>query len=162
MNKAVYAGRFDPITKGHMDIIRRSAELFDEVIVLILPSFGYTPFFETETRKELIRKSVAEFSNVRVDDSDGLVVDYARRVHASILIRGIHAVINFEHELQQASTNMALDDTIETVFILSRPSHAYISSSAIIEIAKSGGKIDRFVPEVIRDELNHLLTADKG
>lgn len=158
MNRAVYAGRFDPITQGHYDIIQRSSELFDEVIILVSPSYGYTPFFSESDRVGLVEKVAQEFDNVRVDIYNGLVVDYARQSEANLLIRGIHAVINFEHEMQQASTNMALNKEIETVFILSRPTHAYISSSVIVELGKNKGDFSRFVPKCIVEDLNRLFT----
>lgn len=146
MRRAVYAGDFDPITKGHYNIIERSCEMFDEVYVVILTSRKVSEFSLTE-RLTMLEKTLAHLPKVKIASAHGLVVDFAKKVNASVLIRGIRAVMDFEYELQQATTNQLLNPDVETVFLLSRPRYSFMTSSAVNEIALHGGLIDSFVPK---------------
>lgn len=159
MKTAVYAGRFDPITKGQYDIITRSSRLFDHLVVVLYPSFQETGTFPIELRLRMLEKVIAAFPNVSVQLGEGLIVDVAKKLDAHVLIRGIRAVMNYEHELQQASTNMAIDSSIETVFLLARPEYSFITSSAVNEIAYNHGNIARFVPECIISDIETFFSG---
>lgn len=150
--KACYPGTFDPITNGHLDIIERSAHVFDEVDVLIMTNPRKINIFSEAERKEMIEKSLAPLSgckNVHVRIGEGLTVDFARKIGASAIVRGIRAVSDYEYELQQATANQMLDDTIETLFFIARPVYSFLSSSVVREIAANGGSIESMVPSAI-------------
>jgi pantetheine-phosphate adenylyltransferase len=146
MKRAVYAGSFDPITLGHLDVIRRGAGLFDEVVVAI----GHNPRKERtlplETRLQVLREVCAPYSNVRVDQFEGLLVHYCQRTGASAILRGLRAVTDFEFEFQTGLANMDMAPEIETVFLLTEPRHIFVSSSLIKEIASNGGQASRYLP----------------
>jgi len=143
---AIYPGSFDPITLGHLDIIRRAAQLFDQVIVTVLRNPNKVPLFPVETRLEQIRRSVTDLDNVEVDSFDGLAVTYAHTRQAKVLIRGLRVLSDFERELQMAHTNATLSQQIETVFLATSTEYGFLSSSLVKEIAKFGGPIDHLVP----------------
>ncbi|MGB4985463.1 MAG: pantetheine-phosphate adenylyltransferase [Erysipelotrichaceae bacterium] len=149
--KVIFPGSFDPITKGHMDIIERASKVFGEVIVLIMdnPSKEYT--FSKEMRLAMIETCIQNLPNVTSDSSTGLTIDYAKKHHIQGLIRGIREVMDYEYEMQQATINMLLDPQIETFFLLSRPEYSFLSSSATKIVAKNKGDITRFVPKCISD-----------
>ena len=150
--RACYPGTFDPITKGHLDIIERAARKFDEVEVLIMVNVRKKCLFSEEERKQMIIDSLQEIGspeNVHVHIGSGLTVDFARRLHAGAIIRGIRAVSDYEYELQQATANMALDKDLETIFLIAKPEFSFLSSSVVKEIAVNKGDISEFVPEVI-------------
>ena len=128
--KAIYPGSFDPITFGHVDIIRRAAQMFDEVVVVVLINDAKKPLFTVEERVEMLKETVGSIANVQVKASSGLTVDFARKEEAKVIIRGIRAVMDYEYELQQSTINMMLADEIETVFLLARPEYSFLSSSA--------------------------------
>lgn len=154
MKKAIYPGTFDPITLGHLDIIRRASTLVDQLEVVIMrnPNKSNSDF-SVEERLEMISSVIQEFSNVTVSAQTGLTVDYAKISGASILIRGIRAVMDYEYELQQATANMTMSPEIETVFLLTRPEYSFMSSSAVKEIASNGGNIHPFVPEAVLEQV---------
>lgn len=154
--KACYPGTFDPITKGHLDIIIRAASIFDEVVVLIMNNPRKKCLFSIEERKEMIEKSIS-LKNVRVKVGEGLTVDYAKKIGAKVIIRGIRAVSDYEYELQQATANLMLNEEIETLFFIAKPKYSFLSSSVVKEIAENGGEINEFVPEEIIDIIKTKL-----
>lgn len=154
--KACYPGTFDPITKGHLDIIIRAASIFDEVVVLIMNNPRKKCLFSIEERKEMIEKSIS-LKNVRVEVGEGLTVDYAKKIGAKVIIRGIRAVSDYEYELQQATANLMLNEEIETLFFIAKPKYSFLSSSVVKEIAENGGEINEFVPEEIIDVIKTKL-----
>jgi pantetheine-phosphate adenylyltransferase len=153
MMKACYPGTFDPITNGHLDIIERAARIFDEVDVLIMVNPNKQCVFTEEERREMIEECLRVLpgmKNVKVMIGSGLTVHYARRIGACAIVRGIRAVSDYEYELRQATANQTLDDTIETLFFIARPTYSFLSSSVVREIAANQGDISGMVPEPIR------------
>ncbi len=144
---AIYPGSFDPITKGHLNIIERAAKMFDKLIVATLINSSKNSLFSMEERLELIYESTKHLSNVELDSFSGLLVDYAKKREANILIRGLRAVSDFEVEMQMALVNHKLNSTLDTVFLCSDSEFAYLSSSIVKEIASFGGDISDFVSE---------------
>jgi pantetheine-phosphate adenylyltransferase len=152
MSIAVYPGSFDPITLGHLNIIRRSASIFDELLVCVLDNSNKNPLFSSEERVELIRRSVHRYPNVKVDSSMDLLVDYMRGKGAKVVIKGLRAVSDFDWEFQIALVNRKLDHTIETLFMPSSEKYTYLSSSVVKEMARYGADLSTFVPrEIIAD-----------
>lgn len=144
---AIYPGSFDPITFGHLDIITRGCQLFEQVIVVVSYNPGKTPLFTIAERIEQIRRSTSHLPNVEVDSFNGLTVTYARMRKAKVLLRGLRVLSDFEKELQMAHTNKTLSDDIETVFLATSTEYGFLSSSLVKEIAKFGGPIDHLVPQ---------------
>lgn len=157
MITAICPGSFDPITLGHLDIIRRAADMFDRVIVAVLCNSKKTPAFTVEERMEMIRKATADIPNVCIGTFDGLVADYARQQGATVLVKGLRAVTDFEYEFQMALANRKLNPALETVFITTRAENMYLASSLVKEIARGGGSIEDFVPSVVRGEIEKRL-----
>jgi pantetheine-phosphate adenylyltransferase len=148
--RAVYPGSFDPVTYGHIDLIKRALGFFDEVIVAVAHQANEKrSLFSIKERVELLRRATAGFGRVKVDEFDGLVVDYARRKKARAMIRGVRMLSDFEYEFQMALTNRKLAGDIETVFLMPHESYAYLSSRLIKEVAMLGGDIDRFAPDFV-------------
>lgn len=146
---AIYPGSFDPITLGHLDIITRSSKLYDGVVVVVSRNPTKNPLFTVEERLAQIRKTTQHLENVKVDSFHGLTVNYAKKLKAKVLIRGLRVLSDFEKELQMAHTNKTLSDEIETVFLATSTEYGFLSSSLVKEIAKFGGPIDHLVPEHI-------------
>lgn len=146
---AVYPGSFDPVTFGHMDIVKRAARQYDRVIVAILNNTSKNPLFSVEERKEMLEVATAELPNVEIDSFRDLLVRYMRTRQADVIVRGIRSVTDFEYELQMASTNHLLDEGIETVFMMTNPKYSYLSSSIVKEIAKFDGSVKELVPELV-------------
>jgi len=157
-NIAVYPGSFDPVTNGHIDLIQRSAALFDKVIVAILRNSGKTPLFSVDERKEMLESAVREFGNVVITDFSGLLVDFAEQTGASVIIRGIRAISDYEYELQMALINRRLSSRVETVFMLPAETYSFVSSKLIKEIASHGGAISGLVPEDVERRLRIKFT----
>ncbi len=153
MKIAIYPGSFDPITKGHLDILKTAAGIFDKVIIAVAKNSEKHGFLPIETRVELIKKSVEELDNVEVDSFDGLTINYANKKGATVLIRGLRAVSDFEYEMQLSQANSALDPDVKTVFLTTKPKYNFISSSTIKEIFINGGDISKFVPEPVFEYL---------
>lgn len=153
MKTAIYPGSFDPITVGHIDIIKRSLTLFDEVIVVILNNRSKQPLFTGEERCQLAEECLKEFSNVRVDAFDGLTLDYAHQVNACALIRGIRSSIDYEYEQLQTLCNRHMDAKLETVFLMSDPAYSFISSSAVKEFAAYHQSLDGLVCDCVKQAL---------
>ena len=155
MKKAIYPGSFDPITNGHLDVIERAANLFDEVVVVVMTNYrkkGNMTFTESE-RAELIKKAIADIPNVRVDTYDGLLADYARDHDICFAVKGLRAVSDFEDEFQQAIGNRHLNNNLETVFMSTDQEDSYLSSSTVREVARYNGDVSKFVPESIAKNL---------
>jgi len=150
VRRALTPGTFDPITSGHLDVITRAAQLMDEVIVAVAASDKKRPLFSLEERAELAREATAHLPNVRVETFDELLVDFARKVDAQVVIKGLRAVTDFEYEFQMTALNYQLDRDLETVFIMSPPQYMYLSSSIVREIASMNGDLGDFVPPNVR------------
>ena len=155
MKIAVYPGSFDPITLGHLDVLKDVAHMFDKVIITVSNNISKHALLSVGERKELIRQSVADIPNVEVDSFDGLTVEYAKKVGATILLRGLRAVSDFEYEMQLSQTNRSLSEDIKTVFLITRPEYNFISSSSVKEILKNDGDISKFVPKPVSDYLQN-------
>ena len=153
MKIAICPGSFDPVTKGHVDILERSSKLFDKVIAVVLVNPAKNPTFTTEERVDLIKRVTKHIPNVEVDSYTGLVADYAKLKNARTLIKGLRAVTDFEYEFQQALINKKLNPELETLFMVTNQEHMYLSSTLVRQIANFGGEIDMFVPEEIKDTL---------
>ena len=150
---AVYPGSFDPLTNGHVDIISRGARLFDRIVVAILVNAEKAPLFSMEERVDIARAVFKDHSNVEVDTFDGLLVDYAQRKQASVLVRGLRAVSDFEYEFQMALMNRHLAPGLETVFMMPAEQYTYISSRLIKEVFTLGGEVTGLVPPVVEEQL---------
>ncbi|HTP12999.1 MAG TPA: pantetheine-phosphate adenylyltransferase [Bacteroidota bacterium] len=150
MNIAIYPGTFDPITNGHLDIIERAVKMFDKVIVTIARNSSKNPLFSDKERIKMIREAVKEWSQVEVDSFEGLLVDYARKRKASVILRGLRAISDFEYEFQLALTNRKLNDEVETVFLMPSEKYTYLNSTIVREIARLGGDVSDFVPPVVK------------
>lgn len=153
MNRALTPGTFDPITYGHLDVIARAAQLMDEIVVAVAASPGKDPLFSLEERAELARKATAHIPNVRVEPFDGLLVEFAHKIGAQVLVKGLRAVTDFEYEFQMAALNYQLSNDLETVFIMSPPQYMYLSSSIVREVSRLGGDVSSFVPECVQEAL---------
>lgn len=157
MNVAIVPGSFDPVTNGHLDIIKRTAALFDEVYVSILSNSTKNPLFQVNERLELIRRVTSDLPNVKVESFTGLLVDYARHRNAKFIVKGLRAVSDFEYEFQMSLTNKQLAPEIETFFITTNSKYSYLSSSIVKEVAKYGGDLTQMVPhEIIEDIQNKI------
>ncbi len=150
---AVYPGSFDPVTKGHLDIIRRAAKTFDKVYVAVLVNSSKNPMFSTQQRMEWIRKAAKGIDNVEVDTFSGLLVDYMKEKDAGFIIKGLRALSDFEYEFQMALMNHKLSKDIETLFMMTSGKYQYLSSSIVKEVAKHGASLDGLVPDCIKDEI---------
>ena len=157
MRRAVYPGSFDPVTYGHLDIIRRSASLVDELVVAVLNNNSKTPLFSVEERVNILLEATNDISNVRVESFSGLSVDFAKACDARFIVRGLRAVTDFDYELQLAQTNHVLNSDIDTIFLTTSLEYAYLSSSAVKEGASYGGDISKFVPGFVREEVYRKL-----
>jgi pantetheine-phosphate adenylyltransferase len=156
MRRAIYPGSFDPITMGHLDIIERSAKLFDEVIVALLLNLDKQPMFTTEERMEMIR-AVTPWNNIRVGTFEGLLVHYAVAQQAQFVVRGIRAISDYEYELQMALMNRRIEPAVETVFLMAGEAYSYISSRLIKEVFKLGGSINGLVPELVETRMRDKI-----
>ena len=154
MSIAVYPGSFDPITLGHLNVIRRAASVFDELIVCVMVNSEKFPMFTSEERVELIERTVAKYRNVRVEASSELLVEFMKKRNSKVIIKGMRAVSDYEREFQIALVNSKLDPGIETLLMLSSEKYTYLSSSVVKEMAKYGADLKTFVPkEIIEDVL---------
>jgi len=156
---AVYAGSFDPITLGHEDLVRRARLFVDTLIVAVATNSTKQPLFTVEERTELIRKTVGDADGVRVQHFNGLLMDFARSVNASLIIRGLRAVSDFEYEFQMAMMNRHLAPNVETVFMVPSVETTFVSSSIVREVARYGGKLDGLVAPVVAEALRAKFAA---
>ena len=153
MKKAIYPGSFDPPTLGHLDIIRRSAKMVDELVVGVLHNSAKNSLFSTEERVSMIKEVTKEFPNVMVTSFDGLLVNYMKEIDATLIIRGLRAVTDFEYELQIAQTNRVEYPEVETIFLTTSLKYSYLSSTIVKEFASYGGDISKFVPPEFIDRI---------
>lgn len=158
---AVCPGSFDPVTVGHLDIIKRAAGMFSKVIVVVMTNSSKHPSFTAEERIEMIRTATYDIPNVEVDQYDGLLADYARMVGAGAIVKGLRAMSDFEYEFQMALTNKKLNPDVETVFLTTQAENMYLSSSMVKEIGRMGGEIRDFVPEAIQDTIIRRLQNER-
>lgn len=149
MTVAIYPGSFDPITNGHLDVLERASKIFEKVIIAVLGNPNKNSFLSTETRVELIKKSILHMKNVEVDSFIGLTVEYAKAKGANVLIRGLRAVSDFEYEMQMAQINQNLGPELDTIFLVPKVENNFVSSSIVKEVALLGGDISQFVPEPV-------------
>ena len=162
MATAVYPGSFDPITYGHLDIIRRAAEVFDKVIVGVLKNQTKTPLFDFDERVEMIREVVKEFPNVEVVSFHGLLIEFTKKMNADVIVRGIRAVSDFEYELMMAQTNKQLNPEVETMFFATNAKYSFLSSSTVRELAMFDGDITPFVPDCVRVRIDAKIQANRA
>ena len=152
MKKAVYPGSFDPVTYGHLDVIKRASEMFDELVVSVLNNKGKTPLFSVEERVKILQEATKDIPNVKVDSFSGLLTEYAKQNNIHVSVRGLRAITDFEYELQIAQTNRKLsNDQLDTVFLTTSLEYAYLSSSGVKEIASFGGNISQCVPDFVAE-----------
>ena len=149
MKKAIYPGSFDPVTYGHIDIIERASDIFDELIVAILNNKAKTPLFSVDERVNILNEVLSGLPNVKILSYEGLLVDFAVSVGAGVIVRGLRAVTDFEYELQLAQTNSVLNGGVDTIFLTTSLKYAYLSSSTVKEVASYGGNISKFVPPYV-------------
>ena len=158
MRRAVCPGSFDPVTNGHPDIIGRTSRLFDEVIVAVLVNESKQGLFTIDERLDMLREVVKPYGNVRVESFQGLLVDFCRAQQASVVVKGLRAVSDFDYELQMAQMNIGLSG-IETLFMPTNPMYSFVSSSLIKDVAKWGGDVTPHVPDVVADRLRERFSA---
>ena len=159
MRRAVCPGSFDPVTNGHLDIIGRSSRLFDEVIVAVLVNESKRGLFSIEERLDMLREVAKPFENVRIEAFQGLLVDFCRAHQASVVVKGLRAVSDFDYELQMAQMNVGLAG-VETLFMPTNPQHSYLSSSLVKDVAKWGGDVTAHVPDVVARRLSDRFRRD--
>ena len=156
-NIAVYPGSFDPVTSGHLDIIKRSSRVFDKLYVSVLVNSQKNPCFSIEERMDMIRKITSQYDNVHVDSFSGLLVDYLKEKKAKIVVKGLRAVSDFEYEFQMALMNHKLAKDVETMCMVASNKYSYLSSSIVKEVARHGGNLKDLVPDILLDEISEKL-----
>lgn len=157
MARAVYPGSFDPVTNGHLDVIRRGAKIFDELVVAVADNPTKQPLFTKIERVNLLKRLLKGHRNIHVDSFDGLVVDFVRSKKCSVILRGIRTVSDFEFEYQMALTNRTFSADVETIFVMTHEEYSFVSSRLIKEAAALGGNISTFVPKEVEEELKKKL-----
>lgn len=158
---AIYPGSFDPITNGHLDLISRGSKLFDRLIVAVLLNRSKHPLFDAEERKQMLCEVTSEFPNVEVDSFDGLLVDYAGKRGASVILRGIRAISDYEHELQMTLMNRRLRPETETIFLMAGEAYSFLSSRMVKEVISLNGNVSGLVPKVVEKRLREKLHLKK-
>ncbi|WP_028829149.1 pantetheine-phosphate adenylyltransferase [Proteocatella sphenisci] len=155
--KAVYPGSFDPLTNGHIDIIKRASDMYDEVTVALLVNTSKKGLLSFEERLEILKIETASFTNVKVDFFGGLLVEYCREKDIKVIIRGLRAVSDYEYEMQIAQMNRNLNKNVETIFLMTNTKYSFLSSSVVKEVAKFGGDISEIVPKSVDDKLKQVF-----
>ena len=153
MLRAIYPGSFDPVTFGHLDIMTRACNIVDELIIGVLRNKAKMPLFSVEERVKMLEEVTCNLPNVRIIPFEGLLVDFAKKMDAKVVIRGLRAITDFEYELQMAQTNQKLQSDIETLFLTTSLDYSYLSSTTVKEVAAFGGDISQFVPEAVADRM---------
>ena len=157
MVTAVYPGSFDPVTLGHLDVMKRSAALVDELVVAVLQNNKKNPLFSVEERVKMLKEVTKDLPNVEIMPFDGLLVDFAEQIDADVVIRGLRAITDFEYELQMSQTNQRMKPDIETMFLTTSIEYSYLSSTTVREIAAFGGDVSQFVPEAVEIALREKM-----
>ncbi len=155
MRVAVYPGSFDPITNGHLDIIKRASKVYDRVVVGVLDNINKSPLFSVEERRQMVERVISDIENVECDCFSGLLVDFLKQNNATVIIKGLRTVADFEYEFQMALLNKALNPEYETMFMMTNSGFSYISSSMVKEVAKYNGSLDGLVPEAIIPDIRN-------
>ena len=153
MLRAIYPGSFDPVTFGHLDVIKRSYKMVDELILGVLYNKAKTPLFSAEERVRMLEEVTKEMPNIKVIPFNGLLIDFAKNMEAKVIVRGLRAITDFEYELQMSQMNHKLDSEIETMFLTTSLEYSYLSSTTVKEVAAFGGDISQFVPKVVVDKI---------
>lgn len=153
MRTAIYPGSFDPVTNGHIDVIERAAKLFDKIVVAVGDNPGKKPLFDSKERVAMIRQATSHLKGIEVEEFSGLLLEYAKRKQAKIIVRGLRAISDFEYEFQRALLNRKVDSDIETVFIMAKEDYVFLNSSIIKELAMFNGNVKGFVPDVVEEKL---------
>ncbi|MDD6515789.1 pantetheine-phosphate adenylyltransferase [Bariatricus sp. HCP28S3_A7] len=157
MLRAIYPGSFDPVTFGHLDIMTRACNIVDELIIGVLRNKAKMPLFSVEERVKMLEEVTCNLPNVRIIPFEGLLVDFAKKMDAKVVIRGLRAITDFEYELQMAQTNQKLQSDIETLFLTTSLDYSYLSSTTVKEVAAFGGDISQFVPEAVADRMKDKM-----
>jgi len=155
--RAIYPGTFDPVTYGHIDLIKRAQEIFSELTVAVAHNPQKKPLFSVKERVGMLKKATQDLKGITIDDFDGLVIDYARRQKAKVLIRGLRMISDFEYEFQMALTNRKLDPHIETIFLMPQESYSYLSAKLLKEAASLGADLSCFIPDFVEEALKKKL-----
>lgn len=158
MLKAIYPGSFDPVTRGHYDIICRSCKIVDKLIVGVLNNKAKMPLFSVEERVKMLKEVTKDLDNVKVVPFDGLLVEFARQQKARLVIRGLRAITDFEYEIQMSQTNHKLEPEVETMFLTTNLKYSYLSSTIVREVAAFGGDISQFVPETVAKSIKEKMS----
>jgi pantetheine-phosphate adenylyltransferase len=153
MNRAIYPGSFDPVTYGHLDIIKRSANLFDELLVGVLNNTAKSPLFSVEERVNMLTEATYDIKNIKIVAFSGLLVEFVKETKASVVVRGVRAITDFEYELQLAQTNHVLYPSVDTMFLTAKLEYSYLSSTIVREVARFGGDISKFVPDQVAKKM---------
>lgn len=159
---AVFPGSFDPVTTGHLDLIRRGAEMFDALVLGVLINSAKKPLFSVEERVEMLQELTKDLSNVSVKSFDGLLIDFVTQEQAKVIVRGLRTSGDFEYELPLAQANYKLNGNADTVFLATAPEHSYISSSAVKELLRYGGDISGMVPGQVKERIQNKLQQSEG
>ena len=157
MLRAIYPGSFDPVTNGHIDIIKRAAAISDELIVGVLQNKAKTPLFSVEERVIILREVTKSLKNVKIMTFEGLLIDFAAQMDAKVIVRGLRAITDFEYELQMSQTNRKLNADIETLFLTTSLEYSFLSSTTVKEVASFGGDITQFVPEFVAEQITEKI-----
>ncbi len=162
MSRAIYPGSFDPVTYGHIDIIRRAADIFDELTVSVLSNSAKSPLFSVDERVNMLKEVCSDLKNVRITSYRGLLAEYAQEEGFDVIIRGLRAITDFEYELQMAQTNHKISESVDTVFLTTSLEYAYLSSSIVREVARYGGDIHNFVPDLVAEQVYAKAGIDRN
>lgn len=157
---AVCPGSFDPVTVGHIDIIKRASHMFSKVVVVVMKNLTKSPSFTVSERKEMLEEALSGITNVTIDSFDGLLADYTKKIGAGAIVKGLRAMSDFEYEFQMALTNKKLNPNTETVFLTTKAENMYLSSSMVKQIGSMGGDISGFVPEIIHKKIVDRLNSN--